>query len=127
MSRVYVLIPQLVRVLCAVALLSVGFGHRVPVLPVHDAYALAYVLPDGTVPSLCLTVDEDGKTRGVQHDANLCDACLIAGAVLLPHPGDDFALRPLRQSRTLRPDLARFDASPVLISEAAPRAPPFAS
>lgn len=55
----------IVRTLCALALLLVGFAHKPPVLansqiPLREI--AQYVLPDGTLPVLCLP-SEDGKAK----------------------------------------------------------------
>ncbi len=76
------------RILCAVALLSVGFAHRPAMAAnVPSAVELAqYVLPDGTMPDLCLDGMVDGKEK---HAAPLkCEACRIAGSLLMPSPAD---------------------------------------
>jgi hypothetical protein len=78
-----------VRVVCAIALMAIGFGHRVPVLAA-PAYAPAeialYTLPDGTLSELCLTGHEDSGKGHAQ--APTCDACRIAGDCLVPTPAD---------------------------------------
>jgi hypothetical protein len=78
-----------VCVLCTIALMAIGFGHRTPALAV-PAYTPAeialYTLPDGTLPDLCLTRHDDG---GKDHSqAPVCEACRIAGDTLLPAPAD---------------------------------------
>lgn len=72
------------RIFCAMILVSVGFAHK----PLDGSVATgpdmaAYALPDGTIASLCLP-DEDGKT-GKHHD-NGCAACRISSSIALPHP-----------------------------------------
>ena len=42
------------HILCAVALLVFGFAHR-PAATQTNAVLTLYTLPDGTVPSLCVT------------------------------------------------------------------------
>ena len=73
------------RILCAVALLSVGFAHKAVVLPAPAAADLsAFALPDGSLPLICLGADpssDDGKSSVA---GNGCDACRIAASVLLP-------------------------------------------
>ena len=76
------------RILCAVALLSVGFAHRPAMAAnVPSAVELAqYVLPDGTMPDLCLDGMVDGKEK---HATPIkCEACRIGSAMLLPAPAD---------------------------------------
>lgn len=84
-----------VRLICALALIMVGFAHKPPVSdhPVFNLAELAaYTLPDGTVPTLCITVTDDNHSDHHQHDGHLakgCEACRIAAATLLPIPPDD--------------------------------------
>lgn len=75
------------RILCAAALLSVGFAHQPAFAGQPDAYELAqYVLPDGTMPDLCLNDMVDGKVGHVMPVK--CEACRIGSAVLMPQPAD---------------------------------------
>lgn len=78
----------LVRILCAVALLSVGFAHQPAVANTAEPteFELAqYRLPDGTLPVLCITErTPDGKAY-----LPGCEACRIAAAALLPLPPTD--------------------------------------
>ena len=115
------------RILCAVALLSVGFAHK-PAFAVNEPSALElaqYVLPDGTLPDICLNGMVDGKEK---HPAPFkCEACRIASGLLMPAPAD------------LAGDLLAFrHVSPLPLAEEAlhskcerpgapPRAPPFLS
>ena len=117
-------ISQFVRILCAVALFSVGFSHRMPEVRAADFVAAAYALPDGSLPDLCLTKGSKDADGQFHYRDGSCDACLISGAIVLPRPMAEAGARPMPQDNALRPDRARFDAPPVLISEAAPRAPP---
>ncbi len=79
-----------VRILCAIALVSVGFAHQVPAAAQSGPtdYS-AYALPDGTLPTLCVTVtDETGKSQhGADHNHD-CEACRISAAAMLPSPAD---------------------------------------
>ncbi|MBY5357670.1 hypothetical protein HFO94_29850 [Rhizobium leguminosarum] len=86
-----------VRVVCALALLFVGFAHQVPAFA-KDSFspvALAqYVLPDGTLPTLCITVvDDSGKEHGKIGHLSPCEACRIGATILLPQPGDETGMR----------------------------------
>ncbi|MGJ7040395.1 hypothetical protein J2Y63_003660 [Shinella sp. BE166] len=75
------------RMLCAAALLFVGFAHQPASALEPTALELVqYTLPDGTVPDLCLNGSVDGKTR---HATPIkCEACRIGGAMLMPEPAD---------------------------------------
>lgn len=80
------------RVLCAVALVFVGFAHQVPTAAASDlgpAELVQYVLPDGTLPTLCVTITD--KSDQGQHDkthSHGCEACRISASTLLPAPTD---------------------------------------
>lgn len=81
---------KLVRMLCAIALLSVGFAHKTPVI--ESAIPLseisAYTLPDGTLPVLCLPGhDENGKHHSPDF-GNGCEACRITASIVVPAPAD---------------------------------------
>ena len=81
------------RILCAVALVFVGFAHQVPVAAAGEfdpAELAQFVLPDGTLPTLCVTTtDTSGQDQ--QHDkahSHGCEACRISASILLPAPTD---------------------------------------
>ena len=77
-----------VRLVCMLALVMVGFAHK-PVMaeaPFAVQFA-AYVLPDGTLPTLCIT--DDGRQKSKPGDVVMdrgCDACRLSATVLLPTP-----------------------------------------
>ena len=78
------------RILCAATLVFVAFAHQAPVAGESGPTELAqYVLPDGTLPSLCATVSD--KSDQGQHDkthSHGCEACRIGASTLLPAPMD---------------------------------------
>ena len=92
-----------VRILCAIALVFVGFGHQLPAIADDGGAAtdLAhYVLPDGSLPTLCVTVSDDADAgqpiqalldkeqhRKAVHSQG-CEACRISASVLMPAPAD---------------------------------------
>lgn len=82
----------LVRILCAFALLSVGFAHRpaVSIAAEPTPFELAqYRLPDGTLPIICVTErTPDGKEHSKAYMPG-CEACRISAAALLPNPPTD--------------------------------------
>ncbi|MBY5529328.1 hypothetical protein [Rhizobium leguminosarum] len=86
-----------VRIICALALLFVGFAHQVPAFAkdsLSPAALAQYVLPDGTLPTLCITVvDNNGKEHGKVGHLNPCEACRISASVLLPQPADATGVR----------------------------------
>ena len=84
------------RILCAVALLFVGFAHQ-PIVATADEISpielAQYRLPDGSLPVLCITYkDADGKVHGKAY-APGCEACRIASAAMLPAPPTDICER----------------------------------
>lgn len=90
------------RILCAVALLFVGFAHQ-PVIATADEISpielAQYRLPDGSLPILCITYrDADGKVHGKAY-APGCEACRIASAAMLPTPPSEICER-LASART---------------------------
>ena len=76
----------LVRLLVAIALALTAFAHRAaPVNAAPAADFLAYVLPDGTLPVLCLT--ESGDENSDHHKGSAaCEFCRIAGAIAFAVP-----------------------------------------
>ncbi|MGO6943241.1 hypothetical protein [Rhizobium leguminosarum] len=78
------------RILCAVALVFVGFAHQVPAAAAGDPAELAqYVLPDGTLPTLCVTTtDKSGQDQHDKAHSHGCEACRISVSILLPAPTD---------------------------------------
>ena len=91
MSNAKTSMAKLVRILCAVALLCVGFAHKPPVLlaapsslPFEEL--AQYVLPDGSLPVLCLP-SEDGKTKHQDHTyGSGCEACRLSASIILTSP-----------------------------------------
>ncbi|ACM40214.1 MULTISPECIES: hypothetical protein [Rhizobium/Agrobacterium group] len=81
---------KLVRIICAIALLCVGFSHKTPVIEsvIPLSEVASYTLPDGTLPVLCLpTQDDNGKHHS--HDLGTgCEACRITASIVLPTPAD---------------------------------------
>jgi hypothetical protein len=74
----------ILRIFCAMVFLSVGFGHRTPAAIAADVQSAAYSLPDGTFADLCIADQgqSHAKSRGD------CEACRLAGTILLPSPAD---------------------------------------
>jgi len=82
----------LLRILCAFALLSVGFAHQ-PAISSADELTTAalaqYRLPDGTLPVICVSEKTaDGREHSKAHVPS-CEACRISSAALLPAPPMD--------------------------------------
>lgn len=79
---------MVLRALVAVALLLSAFAHRPAAFEAYGVQDLtAYVLPDGTLPVLCLPGDENKSSK--HFDA--CDFCQIASSFALPLPAADLS------------------------------------
>lgn len=111
------------RMLCAVALLSLGLAHK----PASAAPTLlelaAYTLPDGTFADICIDDAVHGKVKHSLPE-RACEACRIANAMLLPLPSGLGALPPVVFEAAVPPR-----AGPVVSARrerpgAVPRAPP---
>lgn len=82
-----------VRVLVAFALVFLSFAHKPAASKTLGPAAVAdYLLPDGTFADICF------GTEGVDHSAGkdkapklapVCEACRLAGSVLLPAPPEE--------------------------------------
>lgn len=114
--------------LCVVALLGLGISHRIPAYagngPAVDLSA--YVLPDGTLPELCHSLDDDGSHGSGTHDslATVCEACRIVAGILLPSPADVTGVPLARRMLIALPIWPETMSPPVLVVSTAPRAPP---
>lgn len=115
----------MVRMLCALSLLLVAFAHK-PLISSAAASAYTgvdvaeFILPDGTLPDLCLSDEEDGHHSALNH----CEACRIIASADLPAPVDAFIVNHLRHSEGLtRSRDDRFVRS-FLRPGASPRGPP---
>ena len=105
----------LLGVLLAVALLMTAFAHRpAAATPAFDA--AAYMLPDGSLPVLCLP--SGGKSEGFDW-SGVCEFCRLAASVLLPEPTAEPHLPPAppaagfgRSPGAPLPSAARFPAAP---------------
>ncbi|MBX5161028.1 MULTISPECIES: hypothetical protein [unclassified Rhizobium] len=73
------------RMLCALSFALLGLAHQPPQAVASEGYhAAAYMLPDGSFASLCVTVkDADGKTASFKPN---CEACRLSATVILPAP-----------------------------------------
>lgn len=78
----------LVRAFCVLSLILAAFAHRPAFAYEPDAAATAFVFPDGSVASNCVTgADSDGEHDGF---SGHCEFCRIAGGFALPTPPDAF-------------------------------------
>jgi hypothetical protein len=81
-----------VHLVCAIALMLVGFAHQPPVINTSSGTidVSQYVLPDGSLPIFCITDNGgDEQSRGKMHMVHGCDACQITASILLPMPADE--------------------------------------
>lgn len=118
---------RLTRILCALALILVGFAHKPPhvVTTVPASEVAAYTLPDGTVPMLCdlANLADDDHDHGPSQGPLRCEACLLSASTLAPPP-PGLAVPPLRLAGTFLPqDLDGGPATAFRLT-AAPRGPP---
>jgi hypothetical protein len=121
-----------VRLFCAIALAFGGFASGSlsantlsPADPVAADFA-DYILPDGSIPTLCVTIDDsDGSKHGTTGHLHGCDACEISlVAFLLP----EAPIGPSVFARHM-PDGIHSPTAPILQARAHPpnanpRAPP---
>ncbi|MDH4411909.1 MAG: hypothetical protein QE484_01285 [Rhizobium sp.] len=84
----------------------------------------AFVLPDGTLPELCLPgADADGKTK--PHTiATDCEACRITATVMLPQPSDAVGIRLAAAVEAELPKPTEAHYRQLFPPSSAPRAPP---
>ncbi|MGX5668186.1 hypothetical protein ACWKW9_19675 [Rhizobium daejeonense] len=75
----------LARMLCVIAILSLGLAHKPPQVMAAAMETAGLRLPDGTYADICLS------DSAIKHpSATLyCEACMLAGSTLLPQPDTD--------------------------------------
>ncbi len=117
----------MVRMLCALALVFVGFGSQPGISSqgtLTPAELAQYRLPDGTLPILCITYqDEDGKFHGKVHVPG-CYVCQTAAAVLLPSaPVVDYGHLPFAVAPSVEQGQVAFHRR-LHPPNSGPRAPP---
>lgn len=117
----------ILRLLVVVALALTAFAHRAApdnAPPATDF--LAYVLPDGTLPVLCLTETGDEDSKGGHHQGSAaCEFCRIAGSIAVAVP-PALSGAPIDAAR---PDTSRtlttfIGAEPAFWPAAPPQGPP---
>lgn len=114
------------RILCAVALLFIGFAHQPASATAPTALELTqYVLPDGSLPDLCLNDRVDGKATHVT--LVKCEACRIGSAMLVPVPADIEGVALVFRSVAAFPLVEEALPSRRERPGSPPRAPPFLS
>jgi hypothetical protein len=117
----------LVRMTCAIALLFVGFAHQAPAFA-NGAFIPAefaeYILPDGTLPVLCIADKAEGAQKHDKAHLNGCEACRISAATLLPAPADHGSERLRIQTAALAPYKVEAFHRQLFPPNTGPRAPP---
>lgn len=75
----------IIRILCVIALLCLGFAHKAPQLYAAPIEAASLQLPDGSYADLCVA------DKGIKHPlANpFCEACIVCASMVLPEPQSD--------------------------------------
>jgi hypothetical protein len=116
-----------VRILCALALLFVGFAHKAPMLDgasAQSAELSQYVFPDGTPHVLCLPGGSDDDEHEHPDFGSGCEACRLSASILSPTPEDTTGwLIRLPVDRVVPMHVETF-RRPLLLPNAAPRGPP---
>tara|TARA_R110002020_G_scaffold194317_5_gene395037 strand:- start:2875 stop:3225 length:351 start_codon:yes stop_codon:yes gene_type:complete len=111
--------------LCALSLMLVAFAHRPLALAdaapdFASAEMASFVLPDGTLPDLCLTGEDDPG----HYSTNYCEACRIVSSVDLPSPVDFYVITRWSAAAELAVSRDARLAYPALRPGASPRGPP---
>jgi hypothetical protein len=116
-----------IRVLLIAAVVLSAFAHR-PLLDEPQPLELAqYVLPDGTLPDLCLTQERDGDPRHHHHHA-FCDFCVIAGASAPAQPVAVALSQPLQfVLAVIKPQMTAPPVATIDLATASLRGPPAVS
>ncbi|MBD9444062.1 hypothetical protein IB248_00475 [Rhizobium sp. RHZ01] len=118
----------MLRMTCAIALLFVGFAHQTPSFA-KGAFVPSelaeYVLPDGTLPVICIAGKADGMSKhGTAQQAQGCEVCRIVASALLPVPDDYRGKRPRIATAAMRPYDVDVTFRRILPPNTGPRAPP---
>ncbi len=117
---------KMVRILCALALLCVGFAHKVPVVDaaLSTSEIASYTLPDGTLPELCLPGQGDDDKHS-DHDLRTgCEACRIAASIVVPTPADSIGQAVVVGAEVLLPMRREAFYRQLFPPNATPRGPP---
>jgi hypothetical protein len=122
-------LADMLRIMCAMAMLLLGFSHHVispAAASAQQEDLSAYRLPDGSLPVLCLPRDGD-QDRGQDGGSSGCEACRLSTSVTLPGPAGSFAGLMPASHRTIRFAAdSQHLRSGVPPGSSGPRAPPAA-
>lgn len=121
----------LIRFICVLAFVVVGFAHKVPTLVDGSAQTefSQYILPDGTLPTLCITSADEHAHGGDNSSHNHatapdCEACRLAASVMLPQQADVIG-QPARFHSNANHNVVReTPTKPLFPPNTGPRAPP---
>ncbi|MCI5078227.1 hypothetical protein [Oricola sp.] len=111
-----------VRAFCVLSLILAAFSHRPALARDTDAAAQAFVFPDGSVATNCLTGGGDDGGHGGAPES--CEFCRIAGSVAVPAPPAEFEYCTALARDWLPLPTRRPHARQALRVVAAPRGPP---
>lgn len=115
------------RLLCVLALLFVGFAHKVPMVDGASAQSVElsqYVFPDGTPHVLCLPGEAGDDGHEHPDFGSGCEACRLSASILVPVAGDAAAWLVRLPVGRLAPMRAEPLGRSFLLPNAAPRGPP---
>ena len=76
-------IAAAVRLLAVMALVMVGFAHKPVGAQAFKLQFAAYIMPDGTLPTLCIN---DNPSQPATMGDHGCDACRLVAAVMVSEP-----------------------------------------
>ena len=111
------------RIACALSLVLLSFSHS-PMIsksnPSTHVDMSAYILPDGSLPVLCLTGGSEEKT----HTIAPCEFCRISHALILPEPSGLIEARCVVQSGQVIAGIDMGVMVAVLLPAAPTRGPP---
>lgn len=116
-------------VVCAFALLCIGFAHQPPAFAAQQpsqAELAQYAFPDGSLPVLCLP-GEDGDPGGKAAYGNGCAACRLTADFDVPVPADLAGSVLAYPADSMAPLRIEIFARYVLTPDSSPRAPPSGS
>lgn len=117
------------RLLCALAVLAFGFAYKPPLSAVPgltSAELAQYLLPDGTLPTLCLTGAHDGGDAKSRHDpaSSRCEVCRLTQPILPEGPSTGFVAVAAVIENEFPPDDWPASYSSPTSPNTGPRAPP---
>lgn len=123
------IMARFVRIICALALMCVAFSHRAPAgfvtqssLPIEEL--AQYVLPDGTLPVLCVTGEDKDPKQQHHLGGTDCEACRLNGSTTIPSPVDLTGVLVLRERDTIVASRVEAHYRQTFPPNSFPRGPP---